>query len=48
MVTDVAVPAVAAAGGFAVVRQVVASGMTCMFGNPGSSEENLLNVPPSA
>jgi hypothetical protein len=49
MVTEVAVvPAVAAAGRLAVVRQLVASGITCMFANPGPSEENLLHVPPSA
>jgi benzoylformate decarboxylase len=44
MVTQVAVPAVAAAGRFAVVRQLIANGITCMFGNPGSSEENLLDA----
>ena len=48
MVTEVAVPAVAAAGRFAVVRQLLPSGITCLFNNQASSEENLLDVPPSA
>lgn len=31
-------------GCFAFLRQLVADGHTCMFGNPGSSEENLLDA----
>src|SRR5579859_5626649 len=31
-------------GRFAFFRQVMADGITCMFGNPGSSEENLLDA----
>jgi len=31
-------------GRFAFFRQVVADGITCMFDNPGSSEESLLDV----
>lgn len=32
------------AGRFAFFRQLMADGIYCMFGNPGSSEENLLDV----
>ncbi|MFY9696759.1 MAG: thiamine pyrophosphate-binding protein [Rhodoplanes sp.] len=31
-------------GRFAFFRQLLADGVTCMFGNPGSSEENLLDA----
>src|SRR5215831_16684541 len=31
-------------GRFALVRQLMASGINCMFGNPGSSEESILDV----
>jgi thiamine pyrophosphate-dependent acetolactate synthase large subunit-like protein len=31
-------------GRFAFFRQVMTDGITCMFGNPGSSEENLLDA----
>jgi thiamine pyrophosphate-dependent acetolactate synthase large subunit-like protein len=31
-------------GRFALFRQLLADGVTCMFGNPGSSEENLLDA----
>lgn len=31
-------------GRFALFRQLKADGITCMFGNPGSSEENLLDA----
>jgi benzoylformate decarboxylase len=31
-------------GRFAFFRQVMADGITCMFGNPGSSEESLLDA----
>jgi benzoylformate decarboxylase len=31
-------------GAFAFLRQIMADGITCMFGNPGSSEENLLDA----
>jgi len=31
-------------GRFALVRQLIASGIDCMFGNPGSSEESILDV----
>ena len=31
-------------GRYAFLRQLVADGITCMFGNPGSSEENLLDA----
>jgi benzoylformate decarboxylase len=36
--------AVAKAGRFAVFRQLMADGIECMFGNPGSSEQNLLDA----
>jgi len=32
------------AGRFAIFRQLLAEGITCMFGNPGSSEQNLLDA----
>ncbi len=32
------------AGRFALLRQLRADGITCLFGNPGSSEENLLDA----
>ena len=31
-------------GRYAFFRQLMADGITCMFGNPGSSEESLLDV----
>jgi len=31
-------------GRFAFLRQLLADDITCMFGNPGSSEENLLDA----
>lgn len=31
-------------GRFALFRQAIADGITCMFGNPGSSEESLLDA----
>src|SRR5918996_4361008 len=31
-------------GRFAFLRQLVADNITCMFGNPGTSEQNLLDV----
>lgn len=31
-------------GRYAFFRQLLADGVTCMFGNPGSSEENLLDA----
>ena len=31
-------------GRFAFFRQLIADGITCMFGNPGSSEENLFDA----
>lgn len=31
-------------GVYAFFRQLKADGITCMFGNPGSSEENLLDA----
>ena len=31
-------------GRFAFFRQLMADGIDCMFGNPGSSEENLLDA----
>jgi len=31
-------------GRFAFLRQLVADGITCIFGNPGSTEENLLDA----
>lgn len=33
-----------AAGRYALFRQVMADGIPCLFGNPGSSEENLLDA----
>jgi benzoylformate decarboxylase len=31
-------------GRFALLRQLLADGITCMFGNPGTSEQNLLDA----
>ena len=31
-------------GCFAFLRQLMADGITCIFGNPGTSEENLLDA----
>ena len=31
-------------GRFAFLRQLIADGIRCIFGNPGSSEENLLDA----
>ena len=31
-------------GRFAFLRQLLADGISCIFGNPGSSEENLLDA----
>ena len=31
-------------GRFALIRQLLVDGITCMFGNPGTSEQNLLDA----
>jgi thiamine pyrophosphate-dependent acetolactate synthase large subunit-like protein len=44
MVTPASAAGTTAAGRYALLRQLRANGIDCLFGNPGSTEENLLDA----